>query len=221
MNEQHSQKEIEVYQLRIRLKSISPMIWRRILVRSDSSIAQLHKTIQYLMGWSNEHLHRFVIHGVEYGENYLFGLNFIDDGREVLLSDFQFRDGQRFLYEYDMFDQWQHEIRMEKRLPLVAEQSYPICVGGGATIPPEDCGGPNGFMALRSHNNKARMLIRMAEIVSKVIEGAEDDPINIDRSELRKVMFWYEIDKFNLKEATQRLADYRAGKPMPDIILGE
>jgi hypothetical protein len=54
-----------VYQLRVVLRSISPLIWRRLLVRSDSTIANLHPTLQLALGWSNEHLHRFVIHGHE------------------------------------------------------------------------------------------------------------------------------------------------------------
>jgi hypothetical protein len=102
---------VEVYQLRIRLLAISPMISRRIWVRSDSSIAELHETIQCIMGWSNEHLHRFVIRGVHYGANYLHGLSFIDDGRKVHLSDFNFRDRERFLYEYDMFDTYENQFR--------------------------------------------------------------------------------------------------------------
>lgn len=36
----------EVYQLRIALREISPAIWRRVLVRSDSTIADLHYTLQ-------------------------------------------------------------------------------------------------------------------------------------------------------------------------------
>jgi hypothetical protein len=42
--------EIFVYQLRIWLREISPAIWRRLLVRSDSTIADLHYTIQIIMG---------------------------------------------------------------------------------------------------------------------------------------------------------------------------
>jgi hypothetical protein len=39
------------------------MIWRRLLVGSDSSIADLHHTLQIAFGWSDSHLHRFHIHG--------------------------------------------------------------------------------------------------------------------------------------------------------------
>jgi hypothetical protein len=55
MSEQSS--IIEVYQLHVWLCEISPLIWRRLLVRSDSSIADLHYTLQIAMGWDDAHLH--------------------------------------------------------------------------------------------------------------------------------------------------------------------
>ena len=57
----------EVYQLHVWIRQISPMIWRRLLVRSDSTLAQLHHTLQIAFGWSDLHLHRFRIHGRNYG----------------------------------------------------------------------------------------------------------------------------------------------------------
>ena len=56
-----------VYQFKVVLRGIGPMIWRRLLLRSDHSIADLHYTIQIAMGWSDSHLHRFHIHGKDYG----------------------------------------------------------------------------------------------------------------------------------------------------------
>src|SRR6266851_4547743 len=56
-----------VYQLRVVLRGVSPLIWRRLLVRSDSTIADLHRALQIAFGWSDEHLHRFVIHGRIHG----------------------------------------------------------------------------------------------------------------------------------------------------------
>jgi len=69
------------YQLRVFLRGISPLIWRRLLVRSDSTIADLHATLQTAFDWNGEHLHRFVIHGRVYGED---GLT---DPRRVQLFD--------------------------------------------------------------------------------------------------------------------------------------
>ena len=59
--------QVEVYQLRVYLRRISPMIWRRILVRSDSTIADLHYALQILMEWDDAHLHQFLIRGKRYG----------------------------------------------------------------------------------------------------------------------------------------------------------
>ncbi len=41
----------KVYQLRVSLRGISPMVWRRLLATSDTSIAHLHAILQVAMGW--------------------------------------------------------------------------------------------------------------------------------------------------------------------------
>jgi len=58
---------VEIYQLHILLLQINPPIWRRLHVRSDSSIATLHDLLQIAFDWSDFHLHRFVIRGKGYG----------------------------------------------------------------------------------------------------------------------------------------------------------
>ena len=54
-----TEQTVQVYQLRIWIREISPQIWRRLLVHSDSTIAQLHDTLQIAFGWTDEHLHQF------------------------------------------------------------------------------------------------------------------------------------------------------------------
>src|SRR3954447_6696951 len=49
----------EIDLLHVWIRQISPMIWRRLLVRSDSALAALHDTIQIAFGWTDSHLHRF------------------------------------------------------------------------------------------------------------------------------------------------------------------
>jgi hypothetical protein len=43
----------EAYRIHVWIRQISPMIWRRLLVDSDSSIADLHHTLQIAFGWSD------------------------------------------------------------------------------------------------------------------------------------------------------------------------
>jgi hypothetical protein len=54
---------IEIYQVKIRLRSISPSIWRRLLIRSDGTIAELYYINQIVMGWPNIHLHQLPFAG--------------------------------------------------------------------------------------------------------------------------------------------------------------
>ena len=138
-----------IYQLRVFLRGISPMVWRRLLVRSDSSLADLHYTIQIAIGWTDSHLHRFRIHGQEYGMYRSGGLWFSDDPQKVPLSKFNFRIRERFLYEYDFTDEWMHEIRVEEILDLERERVYPVCVSGERASPPEGCGGPRAYMTVQ------------------------------------------------------------------------
>ena|SRR5665213_3572133 len=85
-----------VYQLRAVLRGISPLIWRRLLVRSDSSIALLHQTLQVAFGWEDLHLNRFSIRGREYGVYHDGGLMFSTDARKVRLCDLKLMRLERF-----------------------------------------------------------------------------------------------------------------------------
>src|SRR5438128_12664861 len=123
---------VQVYQLRIWIREISPQIWRRLLVRSDSTVAQLHDTLQIAFGWTDEHLHQFLIRGKPYGVWKPGGISFCDNPHQVGLCDFRCKE--RWVYEYDLTDCWQHEIRLEQILPqlwrpLSQRGSYLLCGG--------------------------------------------------------------------------------------------
>ena len=55
--------EASVYQLRVVLRAVSPLIWRRLLVRSDTTIADVHSTLQTTFGWTDEHLNAVLFTG--------------------------------------------------------------------------------------------------------------------------------------------------------------
>lgn len=140
---------VHVYQLKVWIQKISPMVWRRLLVRSDSTIADLHSIIQIAVGWDDVHLNRFHIRGKDFGVYHDGGTGFADNPEQVLLFSFSFRTRERFLYEYDFGDAWLHEVRIEKRLPLDPKRTYPICIDGKHAAPPEDCGGALAYMQIR------------------------------------------------------------------------
>ena len=55
-----------IFHLRVVLRGISLLIWRRLLVRGDSAVAQLHEALQVAFGWDDQHLNRIDIRGREY-----------------------------------------------------------------------------------------------------------------------------------------------------------
>ena len=62
-----------VYQIKVTLKGSRPPIWRRIQVISDTTLAQLHRLLQCVMGWEDAHLSQFVVSGIRYGDPRLLG----------------------------------------------------------------------------------------------------------------------------------------------------
>ena len=83
-------------QLRVVLRNVSPLIWRRVLAGSDTSIAELHTILQTVMVWDDTHLHRFLIHGKAYGTPRCAGISFADDPFQVQLCHCRLHRGERF-----------------------------------------------------------------------------------------------------------------------------
>jgi Plasmid pRiA4b ORF-3-like protein len=54
---EHAFTPPNVYQFRVVVQGISPLIWRRLLIRSDMSLATLHAALQIVFAWSDVHLH--------------------------------------------------------------------------------------------------------------------------------------------------------------------
>jgi hypothetical protein len=83
-------------------------------VADSPSLADLHRVIQLLMAWDDDHLHRFRIHGRDYGIAYVGGASIDEDAAAVQLAQFEFRPAERFLYDNDFTAGWQVEVRVEK-----------------------------------------------------------------------------------------------------------
>jgi hypothetical protein len=163
-----------VYQLRVVLAGISPLVWRRLLVPAETSVADLHEILQTAFGWSDEHLHRFTIHAVEYRLWRPGSAGFSRDAGQVRLGDFGFRRGERFTYEYNFFAGWRHDIRVGEILPRSPRRRYPSCTGGARQAPPEHLGSPEEFLALLQRWPPVLIAVRMAEIVSDLMDAGGD-----------------------------------------------
>ena len=81
-----------VYQFRVVVQGISPLIWRRLLVRSDMSLAILHAMLQIMFAWSDPYLHSFHIYGNAYGIPRLDGPHLDIDVRHARFHVLQLYD---------------------------------------------------------------------------------------------------------------------------------
>src|SRR5690349_7126285 len=99
MMDQPSQPE--AYLVHVWIRDIHPMFWRRFLVRSDSTLAELHFGLQIGLEWTDFHLHRFRIRKKDFAVPRRSGLGCAHDARQVRLAELHFRLNERFLYEYD------------------------------------------------------------------------------------------------------------------------
>ena len=137
----------EVYVVKVTLLGTSPPVWRRILVPREITLRNLHRTLQTVMGWTNSHLHQFILQRQKFSDpRHRVGTKVADESR-TRLGDLIWTAGARLLYEYDFGDGWQHELLLEEVL-LGDETFQQMCVAGKRSCPPEDCGGPQGFAEL-------------------------------------------------------------------------
>ena len=54
------------YQLKLSLSFSDPLIWRRIQVPGQLTLADLHRVIQICMGWSDSDTHQFLVGKIFY-----------------------------------------------------------------------------------------------------------------------------------------------------------
>lgn len=138
---------VEVYAIKVTLLDTSPPVWRRILVPRDIKLRDLHRTLQTVMGWTDSHLHQFVLRRQRVSDLRARVGSKIGDESRTRLGELLRTVGERLWYEYDFGDGWQHELLLEEVL-LGDESFQQICVTGKRCCPPEDCGGPHGFAEL-------------------------------------------------------------------------
>ena len=142
----------DIYQIKVTLLGTKPPIWRRLLVPSSLTLAQLHDAVQTAMGWQGGHMHEFRAGQRYFGkpdpEYRSMGMGPVENERTVRLSGVLRKTGPKLIYTYDLGDSWEHAIVLEKQLPVDPNTSYPVCTDGQLACPPDDCGGIPGFYDL-------------------------------------------------------------------------
>ncbi len=135
-----------IYQVKVTLRDSKPPIWRRLLIPGSVTLYRLHHILQVAMGWSDSHLHHFIIAGKYYSTPSPDDWQPVKDERRYSLNQIAPSEKNRFTYEYDFGDSWEHQILVEKIQAPEAGVQYPLCVKGKRACPPEDVGGIWGYM---------------------------------------------------------------------------
>lgn len=133
--------------LRATLLEVRPSVTRSLEVPAACTLAELHELLQAGFGWTDSHLHQFVVGEKRYG---MLGVDAPEDELDetvVPLSSLP----DHFGYIYDFGDGWEHEIEV-----LGSGNGRPGCVAGDGACPPEDCGGPGGYAEFREALADAR-----------------------------------------------------------------
>jgi len=136
-------KKVPSYILHISIAFSDPLIWRRVQVPGSYTLAQLHDIIQLSMGWSDSHMHQFLVGKISYEptmrsrvpheskrfDEYKYKLHTLEDGMRFM-----------FTYLYDAGEGWEHLIQLEEVVPPARLLTHPILLSGEMACPPETVG---------------------------------------------------------------------------------
>lgn len=140
-----AQKLPTIYQLKVTLNGSKPPIWRRLQVSSAIDLPELHDILQIAMGWTDSHLHMFVVGNRQYG---IPDPDFEDEAvseQGIRVDTLLKKEKDVLIYEYDFGDGWEHKVVLEKIVDDTAGVSVPRCIAGRRGCPPEDVGGIWGY----------------------------------------------------------------------------
>ena len=157
----------QYFEFEVTLLGGEPKVWRRFILRRQSSFGDLHKAIQVACGWKDSHLYSFSKQDPtnRYGPDLsVFAVSPYDEpadyqlepkySEELELDDVFMNDqAKEIFYSYDYGDGWIHSVKM------LAHRQYPETfkrrlLAGARAFPLDDCGGLPGYQrCIRAFHN--------------------------------------------------------------------
>ena len=180
--------------LGVTLREVTPTVLRVLDVPAACTLPELHDLLQIAIGWTDSHLHQFVVPAAVSGDvgEVRYGLPDAELDRDehdetgVRLTELP----PRFRYLYDFGDGWDHDIEV-----LGPGEPEPGCRYGEGRCPPEDCGGATGY----------------AELLQVLADPTHDDHEQM----VAWVGEWPEFDQ----PSTDRLVRDMVGQVPPSVAL--
>jgi hypothetical protein len=164
---------------KIELDDTDPKVTRSFKVSPNTTMYELHHTIQIVMGWTNSHIYQFTV-----GKQVIADTRLVDDElgpvtdvKGVMLADVFTEVGTVVMYEYDFGDGWDHHLELVDISTHTFDDALPKIIGGEYACPPEDCGGTYGYRELK----EVLMSPKHPEYIStKLWVGPKFDPMLCD-----------------------------------------
>ena len=108
--------------LRIELREVAPLVWRRVLVPDRWTLADLHRYLQWVIGWTDSHGHEFQVGDGLVAPDWWIQEAWSEEDASryrderwvsvvAVLSELGAHG--EFEYRYDMGDGWEHRIVIE------------------------------------------------------------------------------------------------------------
>ncbi|CAN5576769.1 plasmid pRiA4b ORF-3 family protein [soil metagenome] len=136
-----------VHVLRVSLRDVEPVVWRQVVVKSDTPLPKLARTLEQVMGWDGYHLHMFDVAGILFGEPDEDTDDVINEKAATVKHVLpQVQSALR--WDYDFGDGWEHDVVVDAIESPADRKQYPVCLDGDRGCPPEDCGGVPGYQSL-------------------------------------------------------------------------
>jgi hypothetical protein len=138
-----------IARLKITLDDVKPPVVRRIEVPLGIRLDRLHAALQVVLGWTNSHLWEFRAGGSGWGVPDLdggFGTEPHDAKKATLFGVLEDAGARSIGYLYDFGDGWEHTIKIERIVDAEPGALYPRLIDAVGRCPPEDIGGPWGYM---------------------------------------------------------------------------
>jgi hypothetical protein len=128
---------VPTYQLKITLTRVRPPVWRRVRLPATATLDELHRVIQILFDWDDDHLHVFTVGGRRYADPF-FGLEETGDESRARLAKVAPSVKAALTYVYDLGDHWEHRVTIERIIETEEPETTAVCVGGQGDAPEED-----------------------------------------------------------------------------------
>lgn len=208
---------MKAFQLKIVIKNSKPPIWRRVIVPSGITFSQLSIIINEVMGWCGYHAFDFEFYHkkVRLSEDVRDLPDWYDEydyleASETFIREY-LEENDWFTYIYDLGDDWQHRVTIEKVLENY-EYNYPQVIKYKGDCPVEDCGGIYGYyecLDIISDKNHPEYEARL-EWMERQGYPNEYDMEYVNQT-LRE-SFFYTFGKADKRHQNEIYEDYFSGK---------